>query len=519
VGNVANVAYSTAKFQRRMGLEAALFLFREDYAMAHPEWEDADFDVRVDLAAPDWESIPFANRYRRPGWVHYLDGPLVTLAAIDPAGSADSAGLPPVPGQVRRNLRVLLRAQAARGQRRLSVLRRTQDLNRSQRFELMVLSLASEALDWLFQQRMRSDRLSNAELRATRADVAAVRRHSRLSDSGVSLNVGDLARFAHWRSVLHASRAYDLSQLYGLEAAKGVFLPPEHPLIAVEHSTMRSLPFENSVRGRLLNLAYRAADACVITNPDVVASATRLGLTRYRYIPHPLDETKYRDGPSPLTERLRRDLHADVIFICPTRHEWGNAFDSKRTDRALQAFVRYVRESEPAGCPRAGLILWEWGTDVAKGKRLLSEAGLNDRVQWQPAMPKLRLLDYYRASDVVLDQFHDAVGSFGTATAEAMACGRPVVMYFNPIVHEWCLPEMPPIQSARTVDEILSRLVDLAADPERRRRVGAAGRAWVERWHGWERTTRLYLELYAEIADRRGLAVPPLPTTASSDPR
>ncbi len=121
---------------------------------------------------------------------------------------------------------------------------------------------------------------------------------------------------------------FDLVQLYGLEAVKGVFLPPAQPFVAFEHSTMRSIPFEDTVQGRLLALAYKTADYCVITNPDVVASARRLGLERYRFIPHPLDETKYTPAETPLRAEILPQTGASLIFLCPTRHEWSAAFDS-----------------------------------------------------------------------------------------------------------------------------------------------------------------------------------------------
>jgi glycosyltransferase involved in cell wall biosynthesis len=124
-------------------------------------------------------------------------------------------------------------------------------------------------------------------------------------------------------------------------------------------------------------------------------------------------------------------------------------------------------------------------------------------------MHKLRLLEHYRAADVVLDQFHEAVGTFGTVTAEALSCAKPVIMYYNPAVHEWCLPEPPPIESALTEDEIEQRLTTLANDPERRRRVGEASRAWIVKWHGWQRCAGDHLEMYGEVMARRGLQAQP----------
>jgi glycosyltransferase involved in cell wall biosynthesis len=100
------------------------------------------------------------------------------------------------------------------------------------------------------------------------------------------------------------------------------------------------------------------------------------------------------------------------------------------------------------------------------------------------------------------------VGTFGTVAAEALSCARPVVMHLNPAVHAWCLPELPPIEAARTEPEIAAKLVALARDPERRARIGAAGRAWVRKWHGWARCADDHLAVYAEVLARRGQARP-----------
>jgi glycosyltransferase involved in cell wall biosynthesis len=118
-------------------------------------------------------------------------------------------------------------------------------------------------------------------------------------------------------------------------------------------------------------------------------------------------------------------------------------------------------------------------------------------------MHKIRLRDHYQACDVVLDQFHEAVGTFGTVTAEGLSCALPVIMYFNPAVHEWCLPEMPPIQSALTEEEIASRLSELAMDAPRRHAIGRASREWIIRWHGWERCARDHQRLHRDVLSSR----------------
>jgi glycosyltransferase involved in cell wall biosynthesis len=504
-GNIANNAYLVAKFLRRKGEDAHAFHFRNEFVMGHPEWEDADFAEELDpFDPPDWDDIAFTNGYVRPEWVHYLSGlvdPYV-LPRDAPGGPAarmmaatyGDATAPPQ-GSLARRLRQGVSALAAR----YGTLNRQGQLRADERLQLWVLGLVREAVEWAALQRAERRLFVNERLRKILAEADGINRHSRLSASGGRIGLMELRRTPFWGSYRPLARELDLVQLYGLEAVKGVFLPPETPFVAFEHSTMRSLPFEDTVQGRLLNLAYRTADSCVITNPDVVGSAKRLGLQHYRFIPHPLDETKYTPGESAVREEIRRATGAELIFLCPTRHEWSNAFDSKRSDRVIRAFARYSRGENP----RAALVLSRWGRDVRASEALIAQEGIAGRVVWRHPMHKLRLLEHYRAADVVLDQFHESVGTFGTVTAEALSCARPVVMYFNPEVHRWCLPEPPPIESALGEEEIEARLVALASDPGRRAKVGEASRAWVVRWHGWERCAGDHLEVYEEVMARR----------------
>ena len=540
VGNIANNAYSNAKFQRRLGLAADSYNYPFEFVFGHPEWEDADFGEQLDLYhPPEWPALRFTNGYERPHWAHYLSGrpepygytgygearceagmhgQYLDTGRVWTAAPAtgEPAGLGPT---LALRLRRLSRAVA----QRYAALARQGQLTPRERLEFLLLMLVRAAVDNVSVWRLQLGIAMNDRLRAIRADMRAVDTDSRLAQAGQKLRPRSYSRLTCWRSFRPLVQDYDLTVLYGLEVTKAGLLPPDRPYVAFEHSTMRTLPFENTLQGRLLALGYRLAEACIITNPDVLGSAKRLGLRHYRFIPHPVDETKYCPGETPLADELRRELREclaraaglggsgaaplasqPLIFFCPSRHEWSNGSDSKRSDRVIHAFGRYVREAEPAGLPAAALVLTKWGTDVRASQQLCRELGIEGRVVWRHPMHKMRLLEYYRAADIVLDQFHEAVGSFGTVTVEAMACARPVIMYFNPLVHEWCLEENPPIQSALTTPEIYGRLVALAGSAERRAAIGAQSRAWVERWHGWQRVAEAHLELYREVFDRRG---------------
>lgn len=504
-GNIANNAYLIAKFLRRKGEDAHAFHFRTEFIMGHPEWEDADFAAELDpFDPPEWRSLTFSNGFQRPEWVHYISGlpdPYI-LPPDAPGGPAarvmaatyGNAAVPPGNG-LARQLRRASSAMAAR----YSALARQGQLRPGERLQLRVLGLARLAMERVSFERAERGLFLNDRLRRVIAAAREVNTDSRLAAAGQSIQLRDLVKTPFWASYRPMAADFDLVQLYGLEAVKGVLLPPSKPFVAFEHSTMRTIPFDDTIQGRLLALAYKTADYCVITNPDVVASARRLELKHYRFIPHPIDETKYAPGGTPVRDEIKAQTGAELIFLCPTRHEWSNAFDSKRSDQVIRAFAAYCRGNNP----RAALVLSRWGRDVRASEALIAQEGITDQVVWRHPMHKLRLLEHYRASDVVLDQFHEAVGTFGTVTAEALSCAVPVIMYFNPAVHEWCLPEMPPIESALTAEEIEAKLVALASDPARRRRVGDASRAWIQRWHGWERCANDHMEMYQEVMARR----------------
>ena len=224
-------------------------------------------------------------------------------------------------------------------------------------------------------------------------------------------------------------RSYDVTQAYATHPILTMINAPDQPCVAYEHGTLRELPFEDSFRGRLMSLAYLRADKVIITNADVISSVRRLGLENYVFVPHPIDELKYSPAPSQLRGALEA-AGADLVLLSPSRHDW----QEKGNDLLLRGFAELVRRDRPA----ALLVLTEWGTQVEQSKRLIGELGMERNVEWLPPLAKVRLLDAYRAADIVLDQF--LIGTLGGIAPEAMACAKPVVMAFDGAIHRSMSP-------------------------------------------------------------------------------
>lgn len=362
------------------------------------------------------------------------------------------------------------------------------------------------ALGWRIGRGVMAPADRDAELHAALAASRTPRDAWPIMAQAVALNRA-------WRSVNHLATegGYDLLVLCGEFASCGGFLPKGVPFVTFEHGTMRYVSsLLADPRYFAAALSYQVADANVLTNADCWGDAGNLAIrARSVFIPHPFDETRFTPGEEPQLRRAFRDaLGAEFLLLAPARHASAETAGSKRNDRILHALHRYVREAEPTGAPKAGLVFLRWGADkdLRASDALIAALGLTDRVQWHECVPRPELARLYRACDVVLDQFSDTVGSFGTTTVEAMASGKPVISYYNPQVHEWCLDvlgEHPPVLTARTTDDIYERLAALAAYPEVRENAGRRGREWVLNNHSLERVSTLHKALYERVLERK----------------
>ncbi|MBD0329633.1 MAG: glycosyltransferase [Thermoleophilia bacterium] len=429
VGNVANNGYLNAKLQRRVGIEADA-ICDERHILSLPEWEDADLRGSFE-PYPDAGAIGRAAGWERPAWV---------LEEDDPVRRRRFRGQHFLEGLLRAHVGPLLRPRArSRLRREYGPLRR-----------------------------------------ALPGDL-------RYRDLGRGLL--DLHRFSlHWPDPPALFARYDVVQAYATHPILA-YLAGARPYVAFEHGTLRELPFEDTYRGRLLSLAYRAAAKVVITNPDVRAAAERLALTDYVFIPHPVDETKYAPGPTPF--RAEHGLGQELLLLSPSSQTWS----IKANDVLLRGFASFLAGEAPAT-----LVLTEWGPDVERSRGLAGKLGVAEHVRWLPPLPKPRLIEAYRAADVVLDQF--LLGTFGAVAPEAMACARPVVMAFEPELHRWCFPELPPIVAAREPGEVADALARLAASRDERGRVGGDSRRWIERHHGWRLVVDRQRAVYEEVVER-----------------
>jgi glycosyltransferase involved in cell wall biosynthesis len=135
------------------------------------------------------------------------------------------------------------------------------------------------------------------------------------------------------------------------------------------------------------------------------------------------------------------------------------------------------------------------GTDavVAACEQLPVELEIVENVRHDQA------LERYRQADIFVDQFN--AGWHGVFAIEGMALGKPVVGFIRDEPREQTERAFGvelPIVSA-TKDELAARLAPLVESVEERRRLGEAGRRYVEQVHDAERIADRLLEIYAAL--------------------
>ncbi len=102
----------------------------------------------------------------------------------------------------------------------------------------------------------------------------------------------------------------------------------------------------------------------------------------------------------------------------------------------------------------------------------------------------------YERADIVVDQLN--AGWYGIFALEAMALSKPVLSYLRPEAveeTERALGVDVPIVPV-TKETLREQIADLGASPERRRQIGAASRAYVERVHDADKGADRLLEIY-----------------------
>jgi glycosyltransferase involved in cell wall biosynthesis len=199
-------------------------------------------------------------------------------------------------------------------------------------------------------------------------------------------------------------------------------------------------------------------------------------------------QTGYRQ---PAADRAQR--YADrVLYLNPDLGRW---LPGGRFVPYASFDPRSVEPVPPA--ERDELVVLHAPTDRAvKGSRHVEEAVATLRAEGVPVRLELvegvsrdELLRRIAGADIVVDQL--LIGWYGGFAVEAMSLGKPVLSAIDDDANPFG-PELPVVRA--TPATVAGALRELAADPERRRAAGVAGRRFVETVHDPRAVARQVLD-------------------------
>ncbi|HYJ80337.1 MAG TPA: hypothetical protein VEW03_12070 [Longimicrobiaceae bacterium] len=171
----------------------------------------------------------------------------------------------------------------------------------------------------------------------------------------------------------------------------------------------------------------------------------------------------------------------DLVVFHHARHTWRlpeTDFNWKANDRLLRGFAAFLRARPEV---RACLVTMEYGPHVADSRALAAELGIAHAVRFFPRMARKDLMVGLSLCDVATGEFGMSWLSAGTVY-EALAMARPLLHHRDDALYRGFFPELYPLMNARTDDEIAAALAGWADDPEAHRRMGEAGRRWLQRY-------------------------------------
>lgn len=257
------------------------------------------------------------------------------------------------------------------------------------------------------------------------------------------------------------------------------------PLIANVHLPQTSVPTLH-----MENLGLVGADLILINSQAVREELVARGLAirRMSVVPNGVALTEFCPSPDwPLDDGY-------ILFV-------GRLAPQKGVDLLLRAFEVLLRR-----CPEGRLFIVGDGDLELYFQRVTHYLGFPHRVSfvnWQtgPALVEL----YQKAQFVVMPSYYEP---FGIVALEAMACGRPIVAsrvggleeIIQDGVQGYLTPSGDHLQLAR-------RMADLMLHPERRRRMGQAGRERAAQF-SWGKVGEATMSLYQSLA---GQAISPDP--------
>ncbi|MFF7988602.1 glycosyltransferase family 4 protein [Kitasatospora xanthocidica] len=218
------------------------------------------------------------------------------------------------------------------------------------------------------------------------------------------------------------------------------------------------------------------------TRSRIAAAVGPEAAARMVQLPPGVDETTFHPGSGGAEVRRRLGLSDRPVVVCVSR-----LVPRKGQDTLIEAMPQIL-----ADVPDAVLLIVGGGPYRADLEKLADTTGVRDSVRFTGSVPWEELPAHYGAGDVFAMPCRTRRGGLdveglGIVYLEASATGLPVVAGDSGGAPDAVLEgETGYVVPGGSAPAAAERIVRLLRDEELRRRMGEAGRRWVERSWRWD---------------------------------
>ncbi len=276
------------------------------------------------------------------------------------------------------------------------------------------------------------------------------------------------------------------------------------PDVAIEVGAIRSPRIIRFFRW-MERVTYRRADAVTVLSDDLAANVTaKLGTETssaekpaVRVVPNFVDVTSIRPTDRRTDYRREHGLGDRTVVMYA-----GNLGHSQSLDLMVAAADHHGDRPD---------IVYVVNGGGVRADDLRAAAGTRGNLVVVDYQPRERVSEVLASADVHLVPLRTGLGasSVVSKTYSVLAAGRPVIASIDEgsevarVVVEAGAGLVVPPDDASALIAAVEELVD---DPDRRGRMGEAGRRWAEAWRSPDQIAATYADLIAELVAERAAA-------------
>jgi glycosyltransferase involved in cell wall biosynthesis len=245
-----------------------------------------------------------------------------------------------------------------------------------------------------------------------------------------------------------------------------------------------------------VTFALRQADLVTCDGQHMVKAMVALGVTdrKIRLVGFGTDTERFRPGP-PSVER-RRALGVDERPMIISLRSLEPLYDIETLLRAIPLVLRRV--------PSAVFVIAGAGSEKDRLIQLAESLRITDAIRFPGQIANHLLPEYLTSADVYVSTSLSDAG-LAASTAEAMACGLPVVVTDSGENALWVKDgEGGFVVPVRSPERLAEKIAHLLEDPEERTRYASYNRSVIEERNNYRIEMTRMATLYHELAGRHG---------------